>query len=295
MALLVGEVTNLIKELCADQGKSFTEKSKVLMQRLDTCTEAQIIEHLDYAGVIPECFDHDSTEEKLFAKYCDYLLAKSWTLLGIKSEAILERTDAADVLGKLGGYKIVGDAKAFRLSRTAKNQKDFKVEALDKWRKGAEYACLICPLYQYPNSKSQIYLQAGTYNVTLLSYTHLAFMIRNKPRSLESLQALWEVSKKIGKSQDARAYWREIDALVLKITGCDSKSWMRAVAETKNVLAKQAAEQISFWNSERKRVQKLSHAEATDELIKALKIDSKIEVITKNFVEMEESTKTFAP
>ena len=33
-------------------------------------------------------------------------------------------------------YSLVADAKAFRLSRTAKNQKDFKVQAMDglAWR-----------------------------------------------------------------------------------------------------------------------------------------------------------------
>jgi hypothetical protein len=37
------------------------------------------------------------------------------------------RADSADVEGATKDYTIVGDAKAFRLSRTAKNQKDFKV------------------------------------------------------------------------------------------------------------------------------------------------------------------------
>ena len=67
--------------------------------------------------------------------------------------------------------------KAFRLSRTAKNQKDFKVEALSKWRKDKDFACFICPLYQYPKNTSQIYRQAIERNVTLLSYIHLVYML----------------------------------------------------------------------------------------------------------------------
>jgi HindIII restriction endonuclease len=151
MALLVDQVIHVITALCKDKTLDFRGRSERLKQDLDSCTEAEILEHLDEAGLIPECFDHDSTEEKLFAKYCDYLLAASWSALGMEAEAILERTDAADVAARVGEYRVVGDAKAFRLSRTAKNQKDFKVEALDKWRKGAQYACLVCPLYQYPS------------------------------------------------------------------------------------------------------------------------------------------------
>ena len=295
MALLVSQVAKLIQKICEDDNLSFTARSELLLKRFEECTGNQVIEHLDYAGVIPECFDHDSTEEKLFAKYCDYLLAKSWTLLGIQSDAILERTDAADVIGRQEGYRIVGDAKAFRLSRTAKNQKDFKVEALDKWRKGAEYACLVCPLYQYPSSKSQIYLQAGSYNVTLLSYTHLAYMLRNKPHRAASIRALWEVSKQIPKSQDASAYWNAVEKLMLEITATRAKDWKTAVEDTKAILARQAAEQIDFWQKERERIQNLTHKEATKALIRALKIDSKIEVISKNLVELEESTETFEP
>jgi type II restriction enzyme len=67
----------------------------------------------------------------LWAKYCDILLSKTWNYLGIQSQVIRARGNAADVMGTTPEYTIVGDAKAFRLSRTAKNQKDFKVSALD--------------------------------------------------------------------------------------------------------------------------------------------------------------------
>src|SRR6266702_7187037 len=179
---LVDKIKNLIVDISKRDDLSFKDRSERIKQALESAPSLDLLQHLDHAGVIPERFDHDSSEEKLFAKYCDYLLALSWSLLGIQSQAILERTDAADVIGHEGTYKVVGDAKAFRLSRTAKNQKDFKVEALDKWRKGAEFACLVCPLYQYPGHTSHIYLQASTYNVTLLSYTHFAFLLRHKPK-----------------------------------------------------------------------------------------------------------------
>ena len=62
---------------------------------------------------------------------------------------------------------------------------------------------LVSPLYQFPNSNSQIYLQASAYNVTLLSYTHLAFLIRSKPDP-KRLRPLWEVAKKHSSGQGCK-------------------------------------------------------------------------------------------
>jgi uncharacterized protein YydD (DUF2326 family) len=80
--------------------------------------------------------------------------------LGIETIVLGARGNSADVFGKTKNYTIVGDAKTFRLSRTAKNQKDFKVSALDTWRRENNYAVLVAPLMQYPTKKSQIYEQA---------------------------------------------------------------------------------------------------------------------------------------
>ena len=91
-------------------------------------------------GVMPEVFHHDSSEEILWAKYSDILLAKSLGFLGLESEVIRVRGNSADVRAVSPNYKIVGDTKTFRLSRTAKNQKDFKIEALNSWRRSNDYA-----------------------------------------------------------------------------------------------------------------------------------------------------------
>jgi len=287
------KVTSKIESLCENTGLNFVKRAELVAHSLESCSDRELLEHLDNAGIIPECFDHDSTEEKLFAKYCDALLARALNALGMKASTILERSDAADVVADLEGYKLVGDAKAFRLSRTAKNQKDFKVEALDKWRKGADYACLVSPLYQFPNSSSQIYLQASVYNVTLLSYTHLAFLIRSKPNP-ENLKSLWEVAKSVPATKDARAYWKAVEMTVLDIAGKSAADWNKAVDGVSARLPKQAGEQIAFWETEKTRIGQLSHAAAKAALLKALKIDSKIAVIRKNFKEMEEEvTETF--
>jgi HindIII restriction endonuclease len=275
------EVTAKIEALSRDHTLSFPQRAVEIELALDKCSREEIIEHLDQAGVIPECFDHDSTEEKLFAKYCDALLTRSLRELGLQAEMITERADAADVLAKAEGHSLVGDAKAFRLSRTAKNQKDFKVESLNKWRKTAEYACLIAPLYQYPNSDSQIYSQAIRYNVALLSYAHLAFLIRNLPESKTVLEKLWKLGRTLKDSNDARKYWDAVDMVLGEIKPNSKTEWLKAKKESLERIPHQAKREIHFLEKQKAKIAKLSHDEAVKQLIEALRIDSKIEAIRK--------------
>lgn len=95
-----------------------------------------LLDHLRLCSSIPESYNHDSSEEKLYSKYTDALIAAAYDAIGLKSLVLTERADAADVevVGK--DYSFVADAKVFRLSRTAKNQKDFKVQAMDGWKRG---------------------------------------------------------------------------------------------------------------------------------------------------------------
>ncbi len=275
-------VVTAINGLCGQEDLDFESRCRALVEAVGSCSRAEILDQLDGAGVIPEQFAHDSTEEKLFAKYCDALLACAFTFLGMTAEVITERGDSADVVGSIAGFAVVGDAKAFRLSRTAKNQKDFKVEALNNWRKGAEYACLAAPQYHYPTTTSQIYSQATRYNVTLFSYTHLAFLIRHKPNPPDALEALWRAPGELEESKSAVKYWRRIDEVVLAVTGATAIDWKRAMAEMRERLPGQAAAEIAYWTSEKKRVGELSRDEAVRDLITTMKIDSKIEMILKN-------------
>ena len=140
------------------------------------------LEILVQIGTIPESIEHDSSEEKLFSKISDMILARAFREIGLKATVLEARGDSADIQAEsiIHGYTLVADAKAFRMSRTAKNQKDFKVTALSSWRKDADFAVLCSPYFQYPTTKSQIYAQALNNNVCLLSWEHLIFLIENK-------------------------------------------------------------------------------------------------------------------
>lgn len=151
------------------EGRNFYETCGVL----ETCinSDGDFIGTLQQIGIIPEFIAYDSTGEKLFSKASDITLARAFRELGLKSSALHERADSADVIAEseIYGYTLVADAKAFRLSRTAKNQKDFKIPALSAWRRNNDYAVLCSPYFQYPTKASQIYAQALTNNVCLFS------------------------------------------------------------------------------------------------------------------------------
>ena len=106
-----------------------------------------------------------------------HLLAHAFQSIGLTSLILTERADSADVEAVAANYSLVADAKAFRLSRTAKNQKDFKIEALHGWKRGKPHAMVVCPIYQLPTRTSQIYQQAITRNVCIFSYSHLAVLV----------------------------------------------------------------------------------------------------------------------
>jgi type II restriction enzyme len=251
----------------------------ILEEQFAEITKDKLSSSLLECGIIPELLEHDSSEEKLWAKYCDILLAQTWTHLSIPAEVLRARGDSADVFGRTHNYSIVGDAKAFRLSRTAKNQKDFKVQALDDWRKSNTYACLVSPLYQYPQRASQIYEQAIERNVTLLSYTHLKFLLDCTDG--QNLDSLWCISSELSKSKNAQQYWEAIDETTREIAGESEETLSSYKQETIDKIKQLGKEGIDYWETRIANYKKLSQEEAVARLIKAEKVEAKIGTIKK--------------
>jgi len=248
-------------------------------------TKKQLSDNILDCGVMPEFFDHDSSEEKMWSKYSDVILSLFFHFSGLKSEVLGARGNSADVFAKSANYTIVGDAKTFRLSRTAKNQKDFKVEALDSWRQNNNYSVLAAPLFQYPTRSSQIYNQAIRKNVTLVSYVHLKFMLNFGGKL--NLEPLWNVGASLQKSlkqsqyPDSRLYWKKIDEVVCAVTKRKNSA---LTSHKKSALARYQQlgnEGISYWMSKIAEYKKLPREKAITLLIKAHKIDSKIIQIKK--------------
>lgn len=269
-------------------GGNFGDNSERLEQELANEIKAEgssaLIDHLRLGGDIPESYGHDTSEEKQYSKYTDALLSETYKSLGLKSFVLKERADAADVEVFAKEYSFVADAKAFRLSRTAKNQKDFKIQAMDGWKRGKPYAMVVCPIYQLPTKSSQIYEQASTRNVCIFTYSHLAMLVSyslldGKPKAEELIHEIFKVIPALNPSKDASSYWLAINKTMLNFSPKIVDLWqMEKQAAIESIVA--AKEQaLTFLANEREKIMRMSHEEALKELIQVHKIDSRIKVI----------------
>lgn len=276
---MYADILNAINEA---SGMSFEDASIMLENCIDADTI--FIETLKQIGTIPEFLAHDSTEEKLFSKASDFVLSRAFREIGLKSTVLKERGDSADVLAEspIHGYTLVADAKAFRMSRTAKNQKDFKVVALSGWRKDSEYAVLCSPYFQYPSKNSQIYSQAISHNVCLLSWEHLIFLIENgvKETADVSLSPMWAFcdtySHEVLCSDMKKCFIPRFNATLLELTGLSHKLLVNQLKKQIVTISERGNQEKLFWQEEIKKIKCYSREEAINELIKAKKIHEKI-------------------
>lgn len=244
-----------------------------------------LLDHLRLCGVMPEAYGHDSSAEKLYSKYTDAVISEAFSHIGLESIVLTERADAADVEAKGKGYSLVADAKAFRLSRTAKNQKDFKIQALDGWRNGMDYAVVICPIYQLPTRASQIYQQAITRDVCILSYTHLAALVRlsgiQSPSRAEA--AFHEMLKAVSTllpTKSAVDYWTGVNRSFMQSLAAEKLVWTEEKKESLKALAAAKTESLDVLRVERVRLLALSHSDALAELMRMSGLNSRIDYVS---------------
>lgn len=273
-----------IRKLSGNFGADTDKVEKELEAEIKKNGVVALIDHLRLCGNIPESYGHDTSEEKLYSKYTDCLLSSAFNSLGLTSLVLKERADAADVEVVAKDYSFVADAKAFRLSRTAKNQKDFKVQAMHGWKRDKHYAMVVCPIYQLPTSSSQIYQQATTQNVCVFTYSHLALLLSysetdGKTKAQQLLKTIFETIKALNPSKNATDYWLAINKTILAFSKKIEPLWNieKGVATESIAVAKDEA--LTFLAQEREKIMRMSHNEALKELIKVHKIESKIKTI----------------
>lgn len=273
-----------IRKLSGHFGNDTEKLEKELEAEINKNGVSSLIDHLRLCGNIPESYGHDTSEEKLYSKYTDCLLSLAYTALGLKSLVLKERADAADVEAFAKDYSFVADAKAFRLSRTAKNQKDFKVQAMHGWKRGKPYAMVVCPIYQLPTSSSQIYQQATTQNVCVFTYSHLALLlsyseVEGQAKAQQLLKKIFETIQALNPAKNATDYWLAINKSILSFSKKIQALWdiEKGVATESIAVAKNEA--LTFLAKEREKIMRMSHKEALSELIKVHKIESRIKTI----------------
>lgn len=273
-----------IEKISGDFGSDSDKVEKELTDEISKGGINTLVAHLRLCGDIPEQYSHDSTEEKLYSKYTDALLSCTFNFIGMKSNVLKERADAADVETEAEGYSFVSDAKAFRLSRTAKNQKDFKIQAMDGWKRGKPYAMVVCPIYQLPARSSQIYEQASSRNVCIFTYSHLAVLARfsesnTKQKTNSLLLKIFEAVKNRQVSKDADSYWRAVNGAMLSFDPSIKTLWAdekKAAIESIDV-AKDIS--LSFIKGSKDKITAMTREQAINELLQAHKFDSRINII----------------
>ncbi|WP_420629041.1 HindIII family type II restriction endonuclease [Candidatus Leptofilum sp.] len=277
---------NEISRLSGDFGVDAERVEAELSQEISENGIAALLGHLRLCGAIPEGYRHDSSEEKLYSKYTDVVIHEAFKAMGFTSLVLKERADVADVECVTEKYSFVADAKAFRLSRTAKNQKDFKVQAMDNWKHGKPFATVVCPAYQLPSRTSQIYQQAATRSVLVSTYTHLTVGIRyaelaGQERAIDLLHKVFKTVETLNPSKNAIAYWQAINTAILDFDKILSELWREEkIALTESIgISKQEA--LQFLARERERIMRLSRDEAIKEVLKSRKIDNRVKAINK--------------
>lgn len=267
----------------------FQNASEALEDKIFSLQKNDFIPLVTEIGTIPESIGHDSTEEKLYSKVSDIVLSKCFQELGLKSTVLRERANSADVeaKSKYHNYSLVGDAKAFRLSRTAKNQKDFKVESMDHWKGNNDYSVLVCPYFQYPKSKSQIYGQALNRNISLFSWEYFSVLLKSNLMETETknISVLWNQSAII--STDTLIANKDNCFLNIQNKGiCDfmhisEDAFNRYLNSFKSLIIQRGETEIEYWKNKIEEIKGYSREKAIDELLISLKLNAKIVAISK--------------
>ena len=269
--------------------KSFKISGNEIENHINSLSKEDFIEIVKEIGTIPEVIEASSTEEKLYSKASDIVLARCFSEIGLKAKAVSERGNSADIVAESEhGYTLVADAKTFRLSRTAKNQKDFKISTLSKWR-GMEhdFAILVAPYFQFPNTTSQIYSSSLSDKVCLLSWEHMLFLlnmqvVEDVPLSLEQI---WnaptriERASKIAYADRMNCLFPYINKMVCDRISVTLDDFEMQLKECKSYILERSNDEIAILETEIKNIEGYTKEQAIKELIKSRKLNEKIAAI----------------
>lgn len=269
--------------------KSFKLLGKDIESYINSLSKEDFIEIIKEIGTIPEIIEASSTEEKLYSKASDIVLARCFTEIGLKAKAVSERGNSADIIAESDhGYTLVADAKTFRLSRTAKNQKDFKISTLSKWR-GMEhdFAVLVAPYFQYPNTTSQIYSSSLSDKVCLLSWEHMLFLLNKQvvENISLSLEQIWnaptriERDSKIAYADRMNCSFPFINKMICDRISNNLSDFEKQLNICKSYIFDRSNNEIAILKTEIQSIEQYTKKQAIKELIKSKKLNEKISAI----------------
>ena len=273
-----------IESISEDFSLNVSRIQKDLMIEIERDGISSLVDHLRLCTAIPESYDHNSTEEKLYSKYTDILISAGFSQIGLKSIVLESRGNSADVEVIADNYSFVADAKVFRLSRTAKNQTDFKIQAMDNWKFGKPFAMVVCPLYQIPSKNSQIYQQASARNICIFSYSHLAVLVQfveshSKKSGEKLLYEIFETVNSMNPDKSAITYWNLINKKMLSYSDSIIDIWRKEKIATLESIKIAKVDALTYYAQERAKIIKMSRDEAISKLLDLSKIENRVQQV----------------
>ena len=214
-------------------------------------TDKEFCKLLSCAGFIPDLYPSDSSEETLFSKFVEILVAEWAERMNFESRIVKTKGGYEDIDITIENAVIVCDAKSFRLGRSqqAPNVKDFlKPADIKKWL--SRYKNGLGGLVTYPDThdwgkSSDVYLYCTDKNcpAIVLSYIHLALLLHfRRKKSTKKLKKLWDYEKlfpdPLKKNVDGGnrlAYWKAVNGEICSILKISESDFCAYFEKCKNL------------------------------------------------------------
>jgi type II restriction enzyme len=158
---------------------------------------------------------------------------------------------------------------------------------MSEWKGENDYAILVCPFYQYPKSRSQIYGQALDDNITLFSWEYLSILLENNISENEhiNISNLWNISniisnetKNSNKNDCFLDEQNKIIRLYLKLGITEFDDYFNKFKL--NIITRGETE-IKYWKDKIEEINLYTREQAIKELLVSLKLNEKISSIRK--------------
>jgi hypothetical protein len=197
-------------------------------------------------GYIPEFYKEDSSQETLYSKLVEVIVAELFVRVGFK-ETIIQKQKASkeDVTIRIPGKVIVCDAKTYRLGRSqaAPNVKDtLKKADYEKWLASYDEGERVGGLITFPSlfrwkggSDAYLYCTDFSSPIALTLYEHLAFMLIAGLPPLSLIRHLTEYKTAFPQPTKIQSeYFKSMDG---NLFGQQLKDWESFKLESVKVIA----------------------------------------------------------
>jgi hypothetical protein len=237
-------------------------------------------------GYIPEFYGADSSQETLYSKLVEVLVAETFIRIGYTQTTIQkQKASKEDVTIRLPGKTIVCDAKTFRLGRSqaAPNVKDtLKKADYEKWLSYYPESERVGGVITFPslhrwkgNSDAYFYCTDHKSPIALTLYEHLAFMLIISLPTSAFVQHLENYKKAF--PEPSRSQTDYFSAMDRQLFGDHFTEWNRFKMESVQILEERIAfskEKINQFLEEKHKEVSNKVANMKEEIVRPKLIES---------------------